>query len=80
LLACMTANREPRLIKALKRQGGDGLAANRRFFSFCKRSQGDRVATAMSAFGTKQTSRRAQSMSAFAGKAHIGLTPRNVCF
>ncbi len=24
-LACMTANREPSLIKALKRQGGDGL-------------------------------------------------------
>jgi hypothetical protein len=32
-LACMTANREPRLIKALKRQGGDGLAASRRFFA-----------------------------------------------
>jgi hypothetical protein len=35
----MTANREPRLIKALKRQGGDGLAANRRFFPFCERFQ-----------------------------------------
>jgi hypothetical protein len=31
----MTANRERRLIKALKRQGGDGLAASRRFFPFC---------------------------------------------
>jgi hypothetical protein len=39
LLACMTANREPRLIKALKRQGGDGLAANRRFFAFWGRFQ-----------------------------------------
>jgi len=39
LLACMTANREPRLIKALKRQGGDGLAASRRFFPFCGRFQ-----------------------------------------
>jgi hypothetical protein len=35
LLACMTANREPRLIKALKRQGGDGLGTSRRFFPFC---------------------------------------------
>jgi hypothetical protein len=33
----MTANREPRLIKALKRQGGDGLAASRRFFPLCGR-------------------------------------------
>src|SRR5262249_15554462 len=32
------------------------------------------------AFGTKRTSRRAQSMSAFGGKADIGLTPRNVRF
>src|SRR5215469_8916225 len=39
LLACMTANREPRLIKALKRQEGDGLAASRRFFPFCGRFQ-----------------------------------------
>src|SRR5262249_20124148 len=46
LLACMTANREPRLIKALKRQGGDGLATSRRFFPFCRRFQSGRVATA----------------------------------
>src|SRR5215469_3695703 len=38
-LACMTANREPRLIKALKRQGGDGLAASRRFFPICDGSR-----------------------------------------
>src|SRR6516164_4300255 len=34
----------------------------------------------MSAFGTKRTSRPAQSMSAFGGKADIGWRCRNVCF
>jgi hypothetical protein len=33
-----------------------------------------------SAIGTKRTSRMHQRMSAFGGKADIGLTPRNVCF
>jgi putative ABC transport system substrate-binding protein len=33
-----------------------------------------------SAFGTKQTSQCAQPMSAFGGKADIGLTPCRVCF
>src|SRR5262249_19388173 len=33
----------------------------------------------MSAFGTKRTSRRAQSMSAFGCKADIGRKFRNVC-
>jgi hypothetical protein len=37
----MTANRESRLIKALKRQGGDGLAASRRFFPFCDHAAGN---------------------------------------
>jgi hypothetical protein len=36
--------------------------------------------TRMSAFGTKRTSRRAQSMSAFGGKADITRTLRNVRF
>jgi hypothetical protein len=34
----------------------------------------------MSAYGTKRTSRRAQSLSAFGGKADIGLAPRSVRF
>src|SRR6516225_4950481 len=34
----------------------------------------------LSALGTKRTSRRAQPMSAFGGKADIGLTLCNVCF
>jgi hypothetical protein len=32
----------------------------------------------LSGNGTKRTSRQAQPMSAFGGKADIGLTPRNV--
>src|SRR5215471_10873409 len=34
----------------------------------------------MSAFGTKQTSRHARSMSAFGGKADIVACPPDVCF
>jgi hypothetical protein len=55
----MTANREPRLIKALKRQGGDGLAASCRFFLFYGRFQKPaNSANPMSAFDPARTSTR----------------------
>jgi hypothetical protein len=34
----------------------------------------------MSAFGTKRTSRQAQPMSAFGGKADMAISERDVCF
>src|SRR6516162_8128353 len=50
----------------------------KKFSSACPNSSDRLLHRVMSAFGTKRTLRQAQPMSAFGGKADIGLTPRNM--